>query len=362
MTPTLSPGLLFALLCSLIFVPGPGFAQAVRETYVKASNTDAFDGFGSSVAISGTTAVAGALFESSSATGVNGSQADNSADVAGAAYVFVRGASTWTQQAYLKASNTDSFDGFGRVVAISGDTIAVGARGESSSATGVNGNQADNSAVSSGAVYIFVRSGSIWTQQAYIKASDTVAGQRFGSAVSLDGEVLAVGANSLSGAPGAVYVFRRNGTTWAQEARLQPLDVAAQGAGGLQARDFGNTLSISGDFIAVPAPTHTNALQSDGVVYVFRRNTGVWAQEAMLNANPSPVRGMSDKVSISGSTLAVGSTYYQTGNGVSTPITTTYGAYLFTRSGTGWTQQGHIQEDQLTPNSASAAGMAMQAF
>ncbi len=119
-----------------------------QQGYLKASNTEAADNFGRSVAISGDTIVVGAPREDSSATGVNGNQANNAALVSGAAYVFVRsGAGLWSQQAYLKASNTEAGDDFGRSVAISGDTIVVGAPEEDSNATGVNGNQADNSAV-----------------------------------------------------------------------------------------------------------------------------------------------------------------------------------------------------------------------
>ncbi|MCX6606665.1 MAG: FG-GAP repeat protein, partial [Acidobacteria bacterium] len=129
-----------------------------QRAYLKASNTGASDYFGYSVAISGDTVVVGAPLESSNATGVNGTQSDNSAIYAGAAYVFVRssGSGTWTQQAYLKASNTEASDYFGQSVAISGDTVVVGAYGESSNATGVNGAQSDNSANDAGAAYVFV--------------------------------------------------------------------------------------------------------------------------------------------------------------------------------------------------------------
>ena len=96
----------------------------------------------------------GASAEDSAATGVNGDQADNGADNSGAVYVFVRSGSTWTQQAYIKASNTDANDNFGRSVALSGDTLAVGAYLEDSAAPGVNGDQADNSAAIAGAVYV----------------------------------------------------------------------------------------------------------------------------------------------------------------------------------------------------------------
>lgn len=191
-------------------------AQVVNLTqaigYFKASNTGAIDQFGS-VALSGdgSTLAVGAYGEASNA---------------GAVYVFTRSGSTWSQQAYVKASNIGADDNFGTSVALSGDgnTLAVGAYGEASNATGINGNPADNSASSAGAVYVFTRSGSTWTQQAYVKASNTGAGDLFGTSVALsgDGNTLAVGAywedsnatgingnqadNSASDS-GAVYVY-----------------------------------------------------------------------------------------------------------------------------------------------------------
>src|SRR5262249_32981521 len=149
---------------------------------------------GSSVTISGDTIVVGAPYEQSNATGINGDQSNNSAMQAGAAYVFVRSGTNWSQQAYLKASNTGPNDTFGFAVAIAGDTLVVGAPGESSNATGVNGNQSDNSAAYSGAAYVFVRSGTNWTQQAYLKASNTGALDFFGIAVALSGGTIVVGA------------------------------------------------------------------------------------------------------------------------------------------------------------------------
>jgi len=91
----------------------------------------------------------------SAATGIDGNQADNSAACSGAVYVFTRTAGVWSQQAYVKASNTETDDRFGESVALAGDTLAVGTLFEASSATGLNGNQADNSAPFSGAVYVF---------------------------------------------------------------------------------------------------------------------------------------------------------------------------------------------------------------
>ena len=153
-----------------------GIADTIaQQAYLKASDTTGGpDEFGLSVAISGDTLVVGAPYEASAATGVNGDQADNSAADAGAAYVFARSGTVWTQQAYLKASNTNGGDGFASV-AISGDTVVVGATGESSAATGVNGNQADNTAARAGAAYVFttVASGSTTSTIAMTSTTST---------------------------------------------------------------------------------------------------------------------------------------------------------------------------------------------
>ena len=171
--------------------------------------------------MSGDTVVVGAYKEDSSTTGVNSTPNESATD-AGAAYVFVRSGATWTQQAYLKASNTQAGDYFGGSVAVSGDTIIVGATGEDSSTTGVNSTP-NESATDSGAVYVFTRSGTTWSQQAYLKASNTDAEDQFGASVAIDGDTVVVGApqesskaagingdqgdNSASHS-GAVYVFR----------------------------------------------------------------------------------------------------------------------------------------------------------
>jgi hypothetical protein len=129
----------------------------VRQAHLKASNVDPEDEFLGSrrVAISGDFAVFGAPQESSNATGINGNQYDKSAPASGAAYVFERHGTSWSQRAYLKGSNTASGDSFGNMVAASGDTILVAASGEDSSATLVNGDQNNNNVEDSGAAYVF---------------------------------------------------------------------------------------------------------------------------------------------------------------------------------------------------------------
>lgn len=233
----------------------------LQRAYGKASNTGEYDNFGWVVSLSGDTLAIGAPYENSSATGIDGNQADESAPSSGAVYVFVRTGSTWSQQAYLKASNTGTGDVFGWAVSLSGETLAVGAPHEASSAAGVGGDQADDSAADSGAVYVFVRTGTSWSQQAYLKASNTGPGDSFGMAVSLSGETLAVGApfedSSATGPggdqaddsaidPGAAYVFTRAGVTWTQEAYLKASNTDSSDY-------FGASVSLSGDSLAVGA-------------------------------------------------------------------------------------------------------------
>jgi hypothetical protein len=249
---------------------------------VKASNTESADNFGSSIVLSadGNTLVVGALGEDSNAIGLEGVETDNSATNSGAVYVFTRSGSAWSQQAYVKASNTGSGDNFGSSMALSadGNTLAVGALGEDSNAIGLEGVEADNSAANSGAVYVFVRNSSTWSQQSYVKASNTGAGDLFGWSVALsaDANTLSVGAiNEDSSATGlngdqmdnyatdsgAVYIYDRNISTWTQLAYLK--------ASNTEALDwFGNSMALSQNgnmFVA-------GALNEDSAAIVINGN------------------------------------------------------------------------------------------
>jgi hypothetical protein len=155
----------------------------------------------------------GAYGEDSNAIGVNGNQANNSSEHSGAAYVFVRNGNNWSQQAYIKASNTEANDLFGQFVALAADTLVVGADDESSNATGVNGDQTNNSADNAGAVYAFVRNGNTWSQQAYIKASNTEAGDSFGANFAIYGNTIVVGASSEDSNATGVNGDQNNNTT-----------------------------------------------------------------------------------------------------------------------------------------------------
>jgi len=342
------------------------FAQQV---YLKASNTGDGDLF-SKVAISGDTLVVGAEREDSNATGVNGDQFNDSADGSGAAYVFVRSGTTWTQQAYLKASNTGGGDNFGTRVAISGDTIVVGAGFEDSDATGVNGDQFNNSAPGSGAAYVFVRSGTTWTQQAYLKASNTGLSDQFGQGVGISGDTIVVGSwredsnatgvngdqfnDSLENS-GVAYVFVRSGTTWTQQAYLK--------ASNTEEFDlFGQAVAISGNTIVVGAnledsnatgvngdDSNNDALNS-GAAYVFVRSGTIWTQQAYLKAsNTDAADSFGGTAAISGDTIAVGARGERSnatgvnGDESNNDLSKAGAAYVFVRSGSTWSQQAYLK-------------------
>ena len=151
-----------------------------QQAYLQASNLTVGGKFGVSVAISGDTVVVGSNGER---TGENGQDAP----FAGAAYVFVRNGTTWTQQAYLKAPKPKSLDSFGISVAISNDTVVVGAFGEDS-------DEVPEDEDNSGGAYVFVRNGSAWTQQAHLTASNPHLLDNFGVSVAISGDTVVVGA------------------------------------------------------------------------------------------------------------------------------------------------------------------------
>jgi hypothetical protein len=263
-------------------------AQRAQRAYVKASNTGAYDYFGTSIALSadGSTLAVGALGEDSA----GGDQADESLVQSGAVYVFQRRGKTWIQQAYLKAGNAGSGDFFGTSVALSADgsTLAVAAPWEASAATGIDGDETDDSAPGAGAVYVFQRRGKTWSQEAYLKASNTDADDNFGFDISLsaDGSTLAVGVpwedSAATGVGGdqaddsagnaAAYDFfgytvalSSDGSTLAASATAE--DSAAIGVGGDPADDS----AMDAGAVYVLARTGATSATFAGAVYVFDR-------------------------------------------------------------------------------------------
>lgn len=342
----------------------PPAAQAIA--YLKASNTGAHDHFGVAVALSadGNTLAVGANNEASGTTGVN-STPDESAPEAGAVYIFVRSGSTWAQQAYIKASNAGAGDQFGIALALSehGSTLAVGAPGEDG-----------------GAVYVFQRSAGVWSQQAYVKASNAESNDRFGGAValSLDGNTLAVGASQedsgttgVNSTPdesamhaGAVYVFTRSAGVYSQQAYIKASNA---GAGDF----FGNAIALSanGNTLAVGAwgeaggnagvnSTPDDSTMSAGAVYVFTRSAGAWSQHAYLKAsNPEmgDLFGHAVGLSADGNTLAIGATGEDSASAEAGSV------YVFTRSAGAWSQQFHVRTANARPGDAFGSAVALSA-
>ena len=290
----------------------------VQEAYLKAANAGLNDNFGV-VSISGDVIVVSTNLEDSNQTTItnnNTASANNAASASGAAYVYRRNMGLWEEEAYLKAPNAAANDNYGAAVAISGDTIVVGAYDEDSNQTIITngaGASGDNSAAGSGAAYVIRRTAGLWAQEAYLKAPNTGASDNFGCSVEIDGETIVVGAwledsnqttitngatatvdNSLSGS-GAAYIFKRTGVNWAQEAYLKASNA---GAGD----NFGVAVAISGDTIVVGAyledsnqsgvtngstASADNSTADAGAAYVFKRTGVNWAQEAYLKA-PNP--------------------------------------------------------------------------
>jgi hypothetical protein len=364
------------------------FTEWVNEAYLKAPNAEASDTFGVSSIISEDTIVISATNEDSLQTTITNGTLVQSSDgpsiQSGAVYVYKRTGTTWANEAYLKAPNSDSFDRFGLSISISGDTIVVGAKDEDSNQTTITnglatgGNNPDANA-NQGAAYVFRRTGNIWNNEAYLKAPNSESGDNFGGSVSISGDTIVVGAiledsnqttitngtQSMNGTgasdSGAAYVFKRTGTTWTNEAYLKAPNAEAND-------NFGTSVSISGDTIVVTAsgedsnqttitnglaPIGVNGANTSGAIYVFRRTGTTWANEAYLKApNAEASDQLGECISISGDTIVVGtegedSNQTTITNGLA-PIgvngaNTSGAAYVFRRTGTTWANEAFLK-------------------
>ena len=395
----------------------PPMLPLKQVAYIKASNAEAYDHFacgggnqghtGTSIALSGdaNTMAIGAPFESGGSRGVNGNQTDNSMYAAGAVYVYMRQGQSWMQQAYVKASNPGINDHFGSSVALSrdGNTMAVAAHWEASGATGINGNQNDDSVPQAGAVYVFTRTGTNWTQQAYLKASNTGNaaqgdGDQFGFSLALsgDGNTIAVGAitedsgarqingnqnDDMAQSAGAVYVFSRTGTMWAQQAYVKS---ANQDGGDLLG--FSVALSFDGNTLAAAAFNESgsgrginlpddNKSQGSGALYVFARQNGAWSQEAYIKASRGETSdgfGFATSISADGNTIAIGSgdeacltpgidppgcaDDAPPGRGANIWVGA---AYVFVKNGTTWSEQSFIKAPNARPYNSFGVRLAL---
>ena len=281
---------------------GTGWAEQAKLT---ASDGILLDFFGSAVSMSGDTVVIGSFFS------------DAPASHSGSAYVYQRTGATWTEEQKLVADDGAADDLFGISAAMSGDALVVGARDH------------DEVAPNAGAAYVFRFDGISWIQEAELSASDGAANDFLGVRVAIDGNVVVAGAQTadVSGVDsGAAYVFRFDGTSWTQEAKL----VASDGQAGDQ---FGNSVSISGDTAVVGASREGLGVDR-GAAYVFRFDGTSWSQEAKLTAADSKNKNLFGwSVGISGDLIVAGALRGDNGE------RDTGAAYVFQRTGTVWNQE-----------------------
>ncbi|HEX2621645.1 MAG TPA: FG-GAP repeat protein, partial [Phototrophicaceae bacterium] len=253
------------------------------------SDSDGGDYFGNSVAASGDTIAVGAPFQSD----------------LGASYVFTSSAGIWSEQQKLTADDGITSDQFGSAVALNGDTLLIGANNRTSG---------------QGAVYVFTRSGGVWSQQQTLTASDGAGGDYFGTSIAISGTTAVIGAWGKATFRGAAYVFIYNGSSWVEQQKLTASD-------GTSSDQFGTSLSISGDTIAVGAfakSTHK------GAAYIFTRSGTTWSEQQKLTASDAANNDFFGLgIAVSGDTALIGAKY-RTGGGA---------VYIFTRSGSVWTQE-----------------------
>ncbi|MEY4063993.1 MAG: hypothetical protein RIR26_201, partial [Pseudomonadota bacterium] len=346
--------------------------------------------FGSALALSGNTVAVGAYGDSVLQSIITNGATDDTNTYStlsnsGAVFVYRQSGSNWLQEAFIKASNSESDDQLGWSVSLSGDTMAVGANFEDSNQTTITTGAAtasNNDAQSSGAVYVFGRVGTTWASEAYLKAANAEEGDQFGSSVSLHGSVLAVGAigeqsavNSITNGTtasndnsrtlaGAVYVYRKTAGQWNQEAYVK----AANASDDMQMQ-YGFSVTLNADTLAVGAaqedsglstitnsdslPTSATDAASSGAVYVYRRNSTGWSQEAYIKAvNAGIGDEFGTSVALSGELLAVGAKSEDSqqtviSNGTTADSSNTKGSsgavYIYRRSGAQWAQEAFIK-------------------
>ena len=302
-------GVSVAISGTTVAVGAPGYAKSAGRAYLfgksgvgwkqstelKGSDIVASDYFGYSVFISGSTAVVGA---------------PGYAKDAGRAYVFTDAAGGWKQVAELKGTNTVAGDYFGYSVVISGSTVAVGAPGYSKTA---------------GRVYLFTNAGGGWKQSAVLKGSDAAANQGFGYSLAISGATVAVGAPVYTKNAGRTYVFTDEAGSWKQVGELKGSDTVASDG-------FGVSVAISGTTVVVGADGHA---KEAGRAYIFTEGTGGWKQAAELKgADTVASDGFGISVVVSGSTLIAGAPDHAKQSGR---------AYVFTDKTGSWKQAAELK-------------------
>ncbi len=295
--------------------------QWSEQQKLVASDGGPYQTFGSAVALDGDTAVVGAVGYG------------NQPAWTGAAYVFVRTGAAWVQHQKLVASVLEPWDGYGWSVAVSGDVALVAAP----NGTGLGEN--------SGAVYVFVRMGNVWTEEQKLFAQDNLYGGHFGRSVSVSGDTALIGDAGQN--PDAAYVFVRSGGVWTEQQKL--VDSYPGPSTG-----FGRAVSVSGDTAFVGAHQHPVPTPGSGSVSAYLRSGGVWAeQQKLASGDGAPGDGFGWSVSVDGDSVLVGAY-----NGYdSLPQTTA--AYVFVRQGSVWTKQQKLVANDEAPDNAFGGAVAL---
>jgi len=350
--------------------------------YIKPDLPGAGDVFGRAVSVSGDTLVVGAPVEASCGTGTSADPLDNSCPGSGAVYVFVRDPiNGWTQQAYLKPSNTATGDRFGTSVALVGDTLVVGAPREDS-CTALD--PTNNSCLNSGAVYVFQRAGTAWAQTAYIKAPHPDADDEFGTTLAFDGAIIAVGAPYEDGAgtgigadptnnnapdSGAVFLHSSDGSgNWPLVAYLKASNTDA-------GDNFGYSLDLSADRLIVGAPLESssptagpsdNSRTGAGAAYLFAGGKGSLAQVAFLKGHNA---GFFDRfgyrVAVDGELAVVAAPFEDSsdvlvgGSGADNDTQDSGALYVFAGE-LGWTQSAFIKALNPDPDDCIGIGLDLE--
>ncbi len=272
------------------------------------------DKFGIGVDFDGSTAVIGAMGH------------NEAAPCAGAAYVFAPTNGSWVQQVELLGDDTAIGDRYGWAVAINGDTIIVGSRED------------DDNGGNSGSAYVFVFDGREWSQQQKLLADDGMKPDLFGFSVEINGDTAAIGAVNVDSQRGAVYIFTRTGSVWTQQQKLMASD-------GTPFDRFGTSIALEGDRIAIGSIGDDDLGSNSGSVYIFQRQDGRWSQIAKLLANDGATSDNFGKsLALQGDTLVVG----VPGDDDLGP--TSGSAYVFTGSGEFWRQTQKLVASDGTDN------------
>jgi hypothetical protein len=289
----------------------PGVVQVWRragltwtmDPRLAASDAANGDAFGASVDIYGDTLAVGAPYKP------NGGSTSS-----GAVYVFRRTDGWFVEEAIIRPPPGARGGYFGNAISLGEDRLAISADGDGSAVGGISTTPGtDLGALGSGAVYVFHRSGTTWTLEAYIKASNPGMDDSFGRALDLDGSLLVVGAPGEASAnndqqdnskplAGAVYVFRRSGTSWAQEAYLKSPAPAGEDL-------FGSSVSVRRDTIAIGAIENVELRSDPGSVHLFNYAGNTWGPVARITASNADPNDRFYVVALSEAGLVVGAPF-----------------------------------------------------